>query len=452
MGWFPTEREKPDGWKFDIVSLVAVIGESTIERHTQLITASSFSYLPRLIPAPQTLLKTVRPERLPPVKDIEIFGVHSGTKVGELNFFADVIHRIRELKPYEFRKYTIRKKYPVLGITPGQRNATFQGNSGYVDPEESHHSRCHDNEDQALEMAERGTNKTSKKSRNNNRSYTTPSDIVINNPFQIWSLLTLVTTVSVLITAGLFIWAAFIEDGVAMIAIGTVSLSTSISCWANKWHPTLSSRPTNNVVPPGDIVIKTRKGAFVVVHCNEDVTRELYTCADSCRYKFEDGALQWMLGISTVLLMASIIFFSNCGWVMQGAIGIAYIILNMLYWVIPFVMSNEKTWDLSLYQQEHDEEKDRILDEEPSYTKTLWYAIRETGRVDWVQRGGAAPNTGFWGKWLELAMKNIEVENWDAVGEKNRLMEEATREAEEDAARVHARRATTIMNGSGNEH
>ena len=133
---------------------------------------------------------------------------------------------------------------------------------------------------------------------------------------------------------------------------------------------------------------------------------------------------------------------------MQGAIGIAYIILNMMYWVIPFVMSNEKTWDLSLYQQEHNEVKDRILDDEPSYTKTLWYAIRETGRVDWVQRGGAAPNTGFWGKWLELAMKNIEVDNWDAVGEKNRLMEEASREAEEDAARVYARRATTVMNGS----
>lgn len=54
---------------------------------------------------------------------------------------------------------------------------------------------------------------------------------------------------------------------------------------------------------------------------------------------------------------ASIIFFSNCGWVMQGAIGVAYIILNMMYWVIPFVMGDGKTWDLSLYHPEYDREE-----------------------------------------------------------------------------------------------
>ena len=452
MGWFPTERERQDGWKFDIVSLVAVIGESTIERHTQLITASSLSYLPRLIPAPQTLLKTVRPERLPPVKDVEIFGVFSGTKVAELNFFADIIHRIRELKPYEFRKYTIRK-CPVHALNSDQQNATFQGNGNYhVDAGGENRSRCEDEDghgNRGLERAERGMNK--KIASRTNRINATPSDIVIDNPFQIWSLLTLVTTVSILMTAGLFVWAACIHDGIAMIAIGTMSLSTSLSCWANRWHPTLSSRPTNNVVPPGDVVIKTRAGAFVVVHCNEDVTRELYTCADHCRYKFEDGRLQPMLGASTVLLMASIIFFSNCGWVMQGAIGIAYILLNMMYWVIPFVMGDSKTWDLSLYKQQHDEKYDRRLDKEPTYTRTLWYAIRETRSVDWVKRGGAAPDTGFWGKWLELAKENAENENdhWDAVGAKNRLMEKAAQEAEVATARPWARRTTTNMNGSG---
>lgn len=39
------------------------------------------------------------------------------------------------------------------------------------------------------------------------------------------------------------------------------------------------------------------------------------------------------------------------------------------------------------------ERNDRILDDEPNYTQTLWYAIRETGNVDWVRRGGAAPDT-----------------------------------------------------------
>lgn len=92
------------------------------------------------------------------------------------------------------------------------------------------------------------------------------------------------------------------------------------------------------------------------------------------------------------------------------------------------------------------ERNDRILDDEPNYTQTLWYAIRETGNVDWVRRGGAASDTGFWETWLKLAMENKEENyDWDAVGEKNRLMEEASRAAEEAAARVYARRSTAIL-------
>lgn len=423
MAWFPADRSKGDGWKFDIVSLIAIIGESTIERHIQLITASRFSWIPRLIPAPQVLLKTKRPERLPPVKDIEIFGVHSGTKVTELNFFADVIHRIRELKPYEFRRYTIEKrKSPANGSITGQNGNVNGGTGG---------GQVNDGDaGQGLGRAEEGRiNMCAEHNETHHANNTAPSEIVIKNPFQ-WNLLTIVTTVSILMTIGLFIWAALIHDGVAMIAIGTMSMSTCISCMANKWYPTLSPRPTSNEVPPGDVVIKTRKGAFIVAHCNEEVTRELYTCADTCQYTFDDGALQSMLGISTFLLIASIIFFTNCGWTMQTAIGMAYIILNMMYWVIPFVMGDDdKTWDLSLYQQNHDEKKDRILKPGQTYTQALWYAIHETRSVDWVTSGGFAPGTGFWGEWLDLASKNLENEHWDAVGEKDRLMRKANEES-----------------------
>lgn len=221
--------------------------------------------------------------------------------------------------------------------------------------------------------------------------YIEDNDIIIDTPFQLWNKLTLVTIASMLMTIGLFIWAALIHDGVAMTAIGTISMSTSIACLANKWRPTLSSRAVINSVPKGDIVIKTRSGAFVVVHCNEDVTRELYTCTDVCRYKFEDSELQWMLGLSTVLPIASIIFFTNCGWAMQTAIGMTYIILNMMYWFIPFAMEDGKTWDLSLYRTTYDKKRDRK--EYSSYTLALWHAIWETKSVDWVKRSGAAPDT-----------------------------------------------------------
>jgi hypothetical protein len=86
MVWFPLNVD--DGavsWSFDIVGLLAVVGGSTIEKHAQAITASPFDNFPRLLPAPETMLETDRPARLPAVKDVTVVGVHSGNQFTELN-------------------------------------------------------------------------------------------------------------------------------------------------------------------------------------------------------------------------------------------------------------------------------------------------------------------------------------------------------------------------------
>src|SRR4051812_23325620 len=108
MGWFPlaVNTDKPT-WSFDIVGLLAVVGGSSIEKHAQAITASPFGGFPRLLPAPETMLDTDRPARLPAVKDVTVLGVHSGNHFTELNFFAEVIHRIGSLEPFEFQSFKI---------------------------------------------------------------------------------------------------------------------------------------------------------------------------------------------------------------------------------------------------------------------------------------------------------------------------------------------------------
>ena len=407
MGWFPTSREENDGWKFDIVSLVAVIGESTIEQHIQRINASPLCWLPRLIPAPQALLKTERPNRLPPAKDTIITGVHSGTHLEELNFFANVIHDVKSLKRYEFRRYTIKYKDPDL--------ESNEPTSAITTTTTTTNDSTHNNKS------------TSKNSRSNVGFKKSPagpqgSEVELQIPINV--PLACASAVSVLMTLGLFIWAACIHDAVAMVAIATMSFSTSLACWSGRWCPVLTTRGETAPVPDGDLVLRTRDGAFVVVHCDDKITRELYTCTDCCRYRVDGRLLHCCLGLSTVLLMASIIFFSNCGWTMQTAIGIAYIIINIVYWAIPIVQEN-RPWDLTRYDIRHDVVKDRRLDENASYTQVLWAAIRETGTTDWVLRGSAAPKTDAWEKWLRLAKAHIDDPSWDAVGEKNRLMREA---------------------------
>lgn len=63
----------------------------------------------------------------------------------------------------------------------------------------------------------------------------------------------------------------------------------------------------------------------------------------------------------------------------------------------------------------------------PSFTRTLWYAIRETRHVAWVERSGAMPGTDQWKKWLaeakEAAWKGER--KWPAVTKKNEIMKES---------------------------
>ncbi|KAI4112704.1 MAG: hypothetical protein LQ345_006186 [Seirophora villosa] len=59
---FPSSR---NDWRLDIVSILAVLGESHIKIHAQAITASRLCLLPRLLPNPQALLQQARPKRLP---------------------------------------------------------------------------------------------------------------------------------------------------------------------------------------------------------------------------------------------------------------------------------------------------------------------------------------------------------------------------------------------------
>ena len=85
MGWLPTGTNgNGDGWRLDIVSLLAVIGESAMAEHSQAMTSSWTCMLPRIIPAPQALLKPARPTRLPYL-DSAVVGVHNGVKIDTFN-------------------------------------------------------------------------------------------------------------------------------------------------------------------------------------------------------------------------------------------------------------------------------------------------------------------------------------------------------------------------------
>jgi len=103
-------------------------------------------------------------------------------------------------------------------------------------------------------------------------------------PPQKYSPLTILSVLSCILTIGLLVTAIVIKDGTACVALGTISVVSSIVGYASWWTPVLMDRRFVSKVPDGDVIIRTREGAFLLVKCNEYVSRELYTGTEECKY------------------------------------------------------------------------------------------------------------------------------------------------------------------------
>lgn len=364
--YFPTSKKD---WRLDVVSLLAVIGESSMAKHAQPLTASWLCLLPRLIPAPQALIRPARPGGLPS-QVAHVVGIHSGNYLQELNYFANLIHPIQELKPHSILEVNIK------------------------------HRPIGDKHDQNAK------------------------DKIMEINVKRFSFLNNLTVFSTMLTFALFLWSGSQSDGTAFVAILIISITSSMVGAASFWRPLLTERLYKIDVPPGDIVIRTRNGAFVIVHCTEEVARELYVGAEDCNYVLGTRPAQVLVGAGTVFLMIGVVLVGNCTFELQMALGASYIVLNGLYWIAALLPAQDN-WDLKTrYQWEKWDTKDCV-----SYTLTLYAAIIAASRTNvdvvgdiktsWVRTSRAAPDTALWNKWLdEVAQKgNTKVDgaDWDPV-------------------------------------
>jgi hypothetical protein len=363
---FPTSKKD---WRLDVVSLLAVIGESSMSKHAQPLTASWLCLLPRLIPAPQALIRPARPQGLPS-QGAYVTGVHSGNYLQELNYFANLIHPISDLKRHTVHEVFIKHR-PV-------------------------------------------------KEKGDQASKDRVKEIVTKT----FSWLNVLTVASTLLSFALWAWSFQRGDGAAAVAIAVISITSTLVGAASFWRPLLTERPYQFDVPPGDIVIRTRNGAFVIVHCTEEVARELYVGAEDCEYKLGARVAQVLVGSGTILLMIGVVLVGNCTFELQLALGAVYIALNGLYWAAALLPSSDN-WDLNVrYQWE--EEPVRELS---SYTLTLYESIIAASRISkgvigniqtsWVRTGRAAPDTAVWNKWLdevaEKGKQKVDGVEWNPV-------------------------------------
>lgn len=438
--WFPSGRNSESGWKLDIVSLLAVIGESSMDSHIQVLTSSWYCILPRIIPAPQALLKPTRPTRLPQI-NAAVVGVHNGTLVSTLNYFPEILHPIDDLPAFSFK---------VLKIThKKEKKRKYGQDDSQVEEARGIHETDRILEDSTTDPRTVGTRHevpTRKSTLRNLKRVMTGQDGRPRIPARKISPLNIVTILTFLWTCALIIWARIIRDGTAILALISISMVSSVVGFASWWQPVLMNRPSKSKVPAGDVVIRTREGAFLLVKCNEDVARELYTGTEECQYYVTTEGYRILVGIGTVLLMISVVLLGNCGFVMQAAIGISYMVLNGVFWAAS-LLDRTRFWNLSYYQVEDVTPKDSLDAHEktiisttdydgitdtqeqlPSFTRTMWYAIRETKKIGWVKSGGAAPKTAEWDEWLRLAEQHaIQGDRaWPAVKMRDNILGKGT--------------------------
>ena len=76
--------------QLDIVGFLAILGEGSVLANAQVSTLSKWIFLPRLLPAPQALLRPSRPSKLEPSLGY-VTGVKSGNHRDHVNHIGHVV-------------------------------------------------------------------------------------------------------------------------------------------------------------------------------------------------------------------------------------------------------------------------------------------------------------------------------------------------------------------------
>ncbi|KAI1102950.1 hypothetical protein F4804DRAFT_342870 [Jackrogersella minutella] len=316
--------------------------------------------LPRIMPAPQALLRVLRPRSLPSV-EARVVKVVSGETLDAVGFFANAIHPLEDLPQYSIKVLSIARQIDTIPtkITCSNINPNMPGLAGMrmgFSAERIRKTATVKRYDYFRELINTFIPFTEKRL----KEYV---------PVVLLSPLNVILFLSFLLTIGLVVAGCLWNDGTAVIAIALLSIASSIIGYGAWWTPR-----TN----------------FLVIKCTKTVSHELYSGSQKCDYKFDGFRYRLFTIAGAILIMPSVILLGNCSFNMQLLCGASYMALDIVYW-LRYTISVITPADTADY-----------VNGVPSCGKTLWYAIREAKDKSWVERIGAVPNTNKeqWKQWL----------------------------------------------------
>ncbi|KAJ5020458.1 hypothetical protein J3E73DRAFT_411989 [Bipolaris maydis] len=111
MHWLPADNEGNISFQelqLDIVGFLAILGEGSVLANAQVSTLSRWIFLPRLLPAPQALMRPTRPSNLEPFPGF-VTGIVSGNHRDYINHIGNIVCDANNLPDFCVRVVHIKR-------------------------------------------------------------------------------------------------------------------------------------------------------------------------------------------------------------------------------------------------------------------------------------------------------------------------------------------------------
>lgn len=308
--------------QLDIVGIVAILGEASTARNAQASALGWHHILPRLLPAPQALLKHEQNKRLPRV-DGTVVGAYNGNALFELNWFCQLLHN-GELDKNEVQYVVVERNYEARDTTIFHKL-----------------SRLLRKDPAAPEPAKSREENADSKTKEERKEPRAPKRREQAYGVKAFGPLAFLSVLGFCMSIGLLTTAIHYQDGPALLSVACLSATSSVVGFASWWRldcrelvkPTVHQEHRKTDIPDSDVVIYyPREGAFRVVHCTDESISRLYFRTESCDYVVGDNWYRGLALVSSIFLMAGLLSMGNAGLPMQLSFAACYVVLNALYW------------------------------------------------------------------------------------------------------------------------
>ncbi|KAH7113859.1 hypothetical protein B0J11DRAFT_141694 [Dendryphion nanum] len=346
MRWIQAEEgQSPlDALQLDIVGFLAILGEGSVLANAQVSTLSKWIFLPRLIPAPQALMRPTRPLKLEPVAG-QVAGIYSGNYRDSINHIGHIVCDASNLPEHSVRVVEIKR----------------------VDRDKDLKSRT-----------------------------VAPLTFVLLIGFFLSCLL-----------LGISLWRQDGMSIVATCLLSFLSsLIGAGNKWTlqlPKRKNKTGTVPRGDVViryPKGSfLVVRCEEDVARELYFAPEIIKYLLQHGPAYRI---------LSLVGTMMLMGGVICLANAQIEQQIAWAASYMLLGSLYWIVAALPSklhwDYSCYEVvNECLSDSDITKKGYPSESQTFTQALWRAIVVTKKTEWVLKSNACPDTDAWQEWLRAA-------------------------------------------------